>query len=444
MPFWRFTWLTALGLAPLGPRLRPARPGGRRQLGTVAPPPADPRLPRRRRDRRPDRLRRSCARRGAGRPTRAGPAEPVGAERRLSEGARGGSRPARRRAGNRPGPGRAAAGLQLRPHRPRPLARRLGLGGDRPGAAQELRGGPARRRRAGAADRPAAHDRRGAAQLRRCAAALLLGLSFLPAAIVGYALRAADRAAAGRARGRPPTACSPARRRCSSPTAARSCAGAARRRPPTAWRSGVAQAAALAPGVSRNGVTLAAARWRALLPRPGEPALADDRAADHRRRHRASRASACARRGAAPELRRSLALGIGRLLRLDPRLAAPDRPGRARPGALALRRLPRRPRRRGSCQAAPDGDERMSDAYARAGVDQGAADSAVAGLVAGAGRDRARPPLAAGAAARPLRERDPDRRADRASRSPPTGSAPSCWSPRSWGASTRSGSTAWR
>ena len=64
--------------------------------------------------------------------------------------------PARGRAGHRPGPGRAAAGLQLRPHRPRPLARRLGLGGDRPGAAQELRGRAARRRRGGAADRPAA------------------------------------------------------------------------------------------------------------------------------------------------------------------------------------------------------------------------------------------------------------------------------------------------
>ena len=73
---------------------------------------------------------------------------------------------------------------------------------------------------------------------------------------------------------------------------------------------GVAQAAALAPGVSRNGVTLAAARWRALLPRPGQPALADDRAADHRRRHRCSRACGSAAAASTPELRRSMAIGI--------------------------------------------------------------------------------------------------------------------------------------
>ena len=74
-----------------------------------------------------------------------------------------------------------------------------------------------------------------------------------------------------------------------------------------------------------------------------------------------------------------------RLLRLDPRLPAPDPPGRARPRALALRRLPGRPRRRRSCEAAAvRPDEAMTDAYAKAGVDQGAADSAVAG----AGRAR--------------------------------------------------------
>ena len=107
----------------------------------------------------------------------------------LERGGRGAAPdPARGRAGHRPGPGGAAAGLQLRPHRPRPLAGRLGLGGDRPGAAQELRGGAAHRRRGGAADRPAAGDR-----ARSCASfdgrrALLLGLSFLPAAVVGYTL----------------------------------------------------------------------------------------------------------------------------------------------------------------------------------------------------------------------------------------------------------------
>ena len=53
------------------------------------------------------------------------------------------------------------------------------------------------------------------------------------------------------------------------------------------------------------------------------------------------------------------------------------------------------------------------DAYAKAGVDQGAADSAVAGLVKALGAIQLGPALAAGAAARPLRERDQARRADR-------------------------------
>ena len=40
MPFWRFTWLTAARLASPGSSASGAdRPGGRRQLGAVAPPP---------------------------------------------------------------------------------------------------------------------------------------------------------------------------------------------------------------------------------------------------------------------------------------------------------------------------------------------------------------------------------------------------------------------
>ncbi|HSK50595.1 MAG TPA: undecaprenyl-diphosphate phosphatase, partial [Solirubrobacterales bacterium] len=91
--------------------------------------------------------------------------------------------------------------------------------------------------------------------------ALLLGLSFLPAAIVGYTLER------------------PIERRLGGPraTAYGLLAGAtamllADRRPQRRGRGeataadglalGLAQAAALAPGVSRNGVTLAAARWR--------------------------------------------------------------------------------------------------------------------------------------------------------------------------------------
>jgi undecaprenyl-diphosphatase len=93
---------------------------------------------------------------------------------------------------------------------------------------------------------------------RRC---VVLALSFLPAAALGYALER------------------PIERRLGGPraTAAGLLAGAAAMlaadtRPQTRGRGeataadglalGVAQAAALAPGVSRNGVTLAAARWR--------------------------------------------------------------------------------------------------------------------------------------------------------------------------------------
>ena len=89
----------------------------------------------------------------------------------------------------------------------------------------------------------------------------MLVLSFLPAAVVGYTLERPDRAAPRRPEG---DRLRPARRR----------GGDAGRRPPAQLRGrgeaapadglalGVAQAAALAPGVSRNGVTLAAARWR--------------------------------------------------------------------------------------------------------------------------------------------------------------------------------------
>jgi undecaprenyl-diphosphatase len=140
------------------------------------------------------------------------------------------------------------------------------------------------------------------------ARALVLGLSFLPAAVVGYTLeRPIERQLGG------PKA-----------TAIGLLAGAAAMlvadtRPQQRGRGdatpadglvlGVAQAAALAPGVSRNGVTLAAARWRRfsrdqanLLSRTialpiivGATILKGER---------------LRRRGVAPELRRSLAIGV--------------------------------------------------------------------------------------------------------------------------------------
>lgn len=137
---------------------------------------------------------------------------------------------------------------------------------------------------------------------------LVLALSFLPAAAVGYFFER------------------PIERRLGGPkeTAIGLLAGAAAMlvadtRPQERGRGeatpadglalGVAQAAALAPGVSRNGVTLAAARWRGfsrdqanLLSRTialpiivGATALKSER---------------LRRRGASPGLRRSMAVGV--------------------------------------------------------------------------------------------------------------------------------------
>jgi undecaprenyl-diphosphatase len=138
--------------------------------------------------------------------------------------------------------------------------------------------------------------------------AVVLCLSFLPAAIAGYAL---ERPIERRLGGPRSTALGllagaaamlvadtrPQRRGGGDVTAADGLA------------LGIAQAAALAPGVSRNGVTLAAARWRGfsrdqsnLLSRTialpiivGATVLKGER---------------LRRRGASPALRRSLALGV--------------------------------------------------------------------------------------------------------------------------------------
>lgn len=137
---------------------------------------------------------------------------------------------------------------------------------------------------------------------------LLLTLSFLPAAVVGYKLERQIEQQLGGPRA----------------TVAGLLAGAAAMlaadtRPQRRGRGdatpadglvlGIAQAAALAPGVSRNGVTLAAARWRGfsrdqanLLSRTialpiivGATILKGER---------------LRRRGASPSLRRSMAIGV--------------------------------------------------------------------------------------------------------------------------------------
>jgi undecaprenyl-diphosphatase len=137
--------------------------------------------------------------------------------------------------------------------------------------------------------------------------ALLLGLSFLPAAIVGYVLeRPIERHLGG------PRA-----------TAYGLLAGAAAMlagdaRPQRRGRGeatprdglalGIAQAAALAPGVSRNGVTLAAARWRHFS-RDQANLLSRTIALPIIVGATALKGTRLARRGTTPELRRSLAVG---------------------------------------------------------------------------------------------------------------------------------------
>jgi undecaprenyl-diphosphatase len=137
--------------------------------------------------------------------------------------------------------------------------------------------------------------------------ALVLGLSFLPAAVVGYALER------------------PIERRLGGPraTALGLIAGAAAmlvadRRPQQRGQGeataadglalGVAQAAALAPGVSRNGVTLAAARWRRFS-RDQANLLSRTIALPIIVGATALKVGRLRRRGAPPALRRSLALG---------------------------------------------------------------------------------------------------------------------------------------
>ncbi len=138
--------------------------------------------------------------------------------------------------------------------------------------------------------------------------ALLLALSFLPAAVVGYTLER------------------PIEQRLGGPraTALGLLAGAgamlaADRRPQERGRGeataadglllGVAQAAALVPGVSRNGITLAAARWRRFS-RDQANLLSRTIALPIIVGASLLKGVRLRRRGASPELRRSMALGV--------------------------------------------------------------------------------------------------------------------------------------
>ena len=138
--------------------------------------------------------------------------------------------------------------------------------------------------------------------------AIVLALSFLPAAIVGYTLER------------------PIEQRLGGPraTAFGLLAGAvamlaADTRPQRRGRGdatyadglalGIAQAAALAPGVSRNGVTLAAARWRRFS-RDQANLLSRTVALPIIVGASALKGTRLARRGTSPEVRRSLVIGV--------------------------------------------------------------------------------------------------------------------------------------
>jgi undecaprenyl-diphosphatase len=138
---------------------------------------------------------------------------------------------------------------------------------------------------------------------------VFLALSFLPAAVVGYKLER------------------PIERRLGGPrtTAYGLLAGAAAMlvadtRPQQRGRGeataadglalGVAQAGALAPGVSRNGITLAAARWRRFS-RDQANLLSRTIALPIIVGATALKGTRLARRDTTPELRRTLALGFG-------------------------------------------------------------------------------------------------------------------------------------
>ncbi len=181
--------------------------------------------------------------------------------------------------------------------------------------------------------------------------ALVLGLSFLPAAVVGYTL---ERPIERRLGGPKATAIGlligagamlaadtrPQRRGRGDATAADGLA------------LGVAQAAALAPGVSRNGVTLAAARWRRFS-RDQANLLSRTIALPIIVGATILKGVRLRRRGASPALRRSMAIGAGasfastlasqRLIRLVERDRAlwPYAAYRAALAALVLRKLRR-------------------------------------------------------------------------------------------------------
>src|SRR5690349_2815065 len=289
--------LHACRLHPLGAGAGAGRQERRRELGRVARPPALPRLPGRGRDYRRHRL-----------PADQAPSTPAGRtgerHRELS------GLPARRA---------VALGLVQGPAELLPVSSSAHIvlvpwlaGWDWDGIDPELRKSFEVALHTGAAAALLIGQRGTiAAEMRQFDGrrALLLGLSFLPAAIVGYTLER------------------PIERRLGGPraTAYGLLAGAAAmlvadRRPQQRGRGdatptdglalGIAQAAALAPGVSRNGVTLAAARWRRFS-RDQANLLSRTIALPIIVGATGLKGARLARRGTTPEVRRALGVGIG-------------------------------------------------------------------------------------------------------------------------------------
>ena len=138
---------------------------------------------------------------------------------------------------------------------------------------------------------------------------IFLALSFVPAAVVGYKLErpierrlGGPRATAyGLLAGAAAMLVADTRPQRRGRGAATACDGLA---------LGLAQAGALAPGVSRNGITLAAARWRCFS-RDQANLLSRTIALPIIVGATALKGTRLARRGTTPQLRRSLALGFG-------------------------------------------------------------------------------------------------------------------------------------
>ncbi len=108
---------------------------------------------------------------------------------------------------------------------------------------------------------------------------------------------------------------------------------------------GLAQATALAPGVSRNGATLAAARCRRFT-RTHANLLSRTVALPVIVGATLLKGVRLRRRGLEPGLGRAMAAGRRRLVHLHARFAEVDRPGRAGPGPVAVCGLPDRTGRR--------------------------------------------------------------------------------------------------